>query len=207
MERFEDFMKHLEANYNDTCTKLELWKNVKRLSKKDGSDFQNFGKNFDGATIDHDAILEDRLEVRGRTERGIVWVEDHIDLVEDATSDIEAERRYKPYSFSKQEKYHLNVDEVFEKIEARIRYFETQKVNYELQMQHAESIYNFTVNTINAMYKEALKELEEAGYQPTYEIDTPSLLYMMKTSLLEKAFPPHIQVSKEKAKELNRYRA
>lgn len=203
MENFEAFKGHLEANLKDAKTNLALWKNVKRLSKKNGEDFQNFGKNFDGATIDHDAIFEDRLSVHGRIEHGIAWAEDHIDLVREATSDIEADRRYKPYTFSNVEKYHLTVSETFEKIEDRIKYYEVQVYNYELQLMHARSIYDLTVNTVNAMYAEAMKELEEAGYKPTYTIDTPSLLYQMH-NLLEHAFPPHMNVKKEEVEAMYR---
>lgn len=200
MENFEAFKGHLEANLKDARTKLALWKNVKRLSKKNGEDFQNFGKNFDGATIDP-YVGEDTLKVSGRIEHGIAFTEDRIDLIREATNDIEEERRIHYYGDFY--KYHLTVSETFEKIEDRIKYYEVQVYNYELQLMHARSIYDLTVNTVNAMYAEALKELEEAGYKPTYTIDTPTLLYQMH-NLLEHAFPPHMNVKKEEVEAMYR---
>ena len=203
MENYTAFRKHIENNLNDARTKLNLWKSVKRLSKKNGEDFANFGKNFDGATIDP-YVGEDVLKVYGRIEHGIAWTEDHIELIREATPDIEEERRIHYYGDFY--KYHLTVSEAFEKIEARIRYFETQVANYELQLRLSETIYNTVVRRINGMYAELLEEIISEGYEPTYDIDTPSILYNVH-DLLEHAFPPHMTVDKEKAATLNKYRA
>ena len=176
--QYDEFKKTLE-NYLEECeTKLELWKNVKRLSKKDGSDFQNFGKNFEGAKVDRSAYSDtEELNVHGRTKSGR-WIEDTI-LV-----------------FGRNYQHPLTVSGAFEKIELRIKYYEVKIRNCKLQIAHAERIYNLTVNTVKALYDEALKEIQEAGYTPTFEIDTPSIMYQIH-HVLEQSFPPHIKCDKD----------
>ena len=206
MENYEAFRKHLENNLADNRTKLNLWKNVKRLSKKDGSDYANFGNNFDGAKVEDYLGSKDALKVFGRSVNGLSWVEDRIELERDATPDIDPERTYRYATYSNAMKYRLTVEETFEKINARIRYFETQVANYKIQLDMSESIYNTVVRTINNLYEGILEDVTKEGYTPTYDIDTPSILYNVM-HLFEKAFPPHIKVDKETAATLNKYNA
>lgn len=51
MKDLEIIKKEIEEKrqYNKDC--LEAWENVKRLSKKDGSDFSSLSKNFDGLKV------------------------------------------------------------------------------------------------------------------------------------------------------------
>lgn len=197
MANYETFENKLKKNLAEHECKLELWKNVKRLSKKDGTDFAHFGKNFENAKVSTPAYLDfERLKVNGRIIPTSAWTDDEIDLVRDANDSIPDERTFEHYG---RKKYHLTVDEAFEAIENRIRYYEVEIQNDKLQLAHAESIFNLTVNTINALYKEALKEIVDAGFEPTCWIDTPSILYQVE-EVLKSEMPPHISTKKENLK-------
>lgn len=192
---YQNVRSKLEGYLEEAETKLALWKDVKRLTKKNGEDFARFGANFDGAKVFTESWSDyEEIQVSGRTPSG-KWISDKIELEPKADENTDPERVTKLYHYS-YERYHLTVDETFEKINKRIRYYEIEADNYRLELMHSEALYNFTVNTIDALYNEALKEIVEAGYKPTYNIDTPSMLYIIK-EMLETAFPPHIQVSKD----------
>ena len=197
MANFESFKKELEKHLAEHECKLELWKNVKRLSKKDGTDFAHFGKNFENAKVTLPAYLDfERLKVNGRIVPTTAWTEDEIDLVRDADDSIPEERTFEHYG---KKKYHLTVDEAFEAIENRIRFYEVEIQNDKLELAHAESIFNLTVNTIKALYDEALKEIVNAGFEPTCWIDTPSILYQVE-KILQSEMPPHISTKEENLK-------
>jgi hypothetical protein len=184
---YDELKKTLERNlsWHETC--LDLWKNVKRLSKKDGTDFANFGKNFENAEVNNEF---DRLEVSGRSK--FEWIRDSIDFLLTADDNTPEDRIILSY---RTRYYHLTVDEVFTAIENRIRYYEVEIENDKIQLAHAESICNLTENTINALYKQALKELEDAGFTPTSSFDTPSILYEVR-KIVERIYAPSI-VTKE----------
>lgn len=56
-KQFENYIQEYEV-------KIRLWSAVKRVTKKDGSDFQSFGKNFENAEIVRGRICSDDFEIR-----------------------------------------------------------------------------------------------------------------------------------------------
>lgn len=193
--QYREVRSTLEGYLEDAQTKLELWRNVKRLTKKNGEDFARFGANFEGAKVYTESWSDyEEINVSGRTASG-KWVEDKISLepVADANTDPERVTKLHDYSY---ERYHLTVEETFEKINKRIRYYEVVADNYRLELEYSEELYNLTTKTVEALYNEALKELVDAGYKPTHKIDTPSMLYQMH-KMFETSFPPHMSVSEE----------
>ena len=171
---------------------LEAWKNVKRVSKKDGSDFATFGRNFEDARVEQDTWIDcERIKVNAHS--GCAWVEDSIDLVRDAEGDISEERVFEYYG---KKKYHLTVDETFEAINNRIRYYEVEIENDKIQIAHAESICNLVENTMTALYNEVLREIEDAGYNPTCSIDAPSILYRAE-EIVRAITTPYIRTKEE----------
>ena len=52
MKYLMDIKADLKQYANETEKKISLWKEVKRVYKKDGSDFQSFGRNFTGCKVE-----------------------------------------------------------------------------------------------------------------------------------------------------------
>lgn len=72
----EDWKQKLQKDIDNYKTRAELWRNVKRLYKKNGEAFAVFSKNFDGVKI-----VEEwnriKFQVSGRTQSGD-WITDWI---------------------------------------------------------------------------------------------------------------------------------
>lgn len=73
----KEIREHLERALNDYIFKIELWENVKVITKKDGTPFKNFSQNFDGCTVSSSLFHDRNLEVSGRDSSG-KWLEDSI---------------------------------------------------------------------------------------------------------------------------------
>lgn len=105
----EDIKKSLYVSREDHKCYLEAWRKVTRNRKKDGSDYQNINKNFNGAKIDpnysipwltvwtengahyiHDCILVEQCESIDEMFKAIA---DHIEklqkIIDSETSDLD----------------------------------------------------------------------------------------------------------------------
>lgn len=80
MKTTEDIKKTLGKYIRENEKKIELWENVQRVHKKDGTDFANFGKNFTGCRVqqksyssydDKEIIVSDWTPVFGCVQDGI----------------------------------------------------------------------------------------------------------------------------------------
>lgn len=183
MYDFEEFKKELKNNLEEHETKLNLWKSVKRLHKKNGEDFVHFGQNFDGAEVynAYGWYGDDELKVSGRGTSGN-WHSDTIRL------QIKEENG-NGYT-------HLTVTETFDVIETRIRYYEVKVANDKLQLTLAENFYIRTCNAVKELYNGMLEDIKKNGYTPTCKFDTPSIMYKVR-ELLSATFPTHIETKEE----------
>lgn len=126
-EIIKNFDQHIQ-NYKD---KIVLWKNVEVVTKKDGTEFQNFSRNFTNSSI-RNFYSSRYIGVHAWVENR--WIEDEIDtrqLLENADTEISEDRIIKkpiskPY-------YYLTVKETADKINKVIKQYEINIRDYEAQ--------------------------------------------------------------------------
>lgn len=70
----DDWKKELQKNSDSARARAELWRNVKRLYKKNGEPFALISKNFDGVQVIEDGSAY-KLEISGRDPGG-AWISD-----------------------------------------------------------------------------------------------------------------------------------
>jgi len=114
-------------------TRINAWKAVKRLTKKDGSDFANFGKNFENARIYAPYGLHNKLVINFRDENGR-YTENYIELAE-------------------------SVSEQFEQINETIGRYQRWKEEAEKDLENAFALAEFTLTKI----REIKAEFEKSG--------------------------------------------
>lgn len=120
----------------DSRLRLKTWENVKRITKKDGSDFKNFNMNFDGAELDPRFKSMHSLMTH--------WV-DGTDFVEDS---IWVDKTSCNGLFT--------IDEVFEKIEQRKKDLRVQIAELEHDLQN----YDKLINELTAITETIVKALD-----------------------------------------------
>lgn len=128
-----DIEQHIKESIAYYDTRINAWEAVRRLTKKDGSDFANFGKNFENARICAPYGLHNKLVVNFRDERGR-YTEDYIDLAE-------------------------SVSEQFEQIAETIERYQHWKEEAEKDLENAPALAEFTL----AKIREIKAEFEKSG--------------------------------------------
>ena len=135
----------LNKRLDEVETKIKAWKAVKRVTKKDGSDFAVLSKNFDGATLyDSNCHLypSKKITVCGWTKYS-GWITD--DIHSTGTVAYEKNRTVSEDRIIKesmiQPYYYKTVDEIFEDIEHRIKFYEGEKAKYEADIANASKVF------------------------------------------------------------------
>lgn len=139
-------INEIENKYRDNVktyqNAIKAWQNVKRVTKKDGGNFANFGKNFVNAEIKQDyywcrpSLKVDYCQESGR------WTYDTIEIEENDT-----------------------VENVFEKINNRVKMFNGCIAENERKARNVEHVFNEVDRTM----VELTKFGKENGFD-SYEI-------------------------------------
>lgn len=151
----KEIREHLERTLNDYIFKIELWENVKVVTKKDGAPFKNFSQNFDGCSVSS-ALFHDRnLEVSGRAPSG-KWLEDSINtsiLLSDYTKIFGApeESRICKESFLA-DWVVLTIPESKKMIENRINLYKARIEEYNKQLELLDSAYDEIMEKTKELY-------------------------------------------------------
>ena len=145
MKETTNEIKKIEQNYRnhieDYKNAINAWSNVKRATKKDGSDFANFGKNFVNATIRQEySWCNPTLKVDYRCGNSYTY-----DTVEIGKNDT--------------------VNDVFVKINNRIKVFDGYIAEAEKKMKNTEHVFNEVDKTMKE-----LKEFCNKNGFSSYEI-------------------------------------
>ncbi len=175
----EDIEKRLNGYMEENAARIDAWKNVERLTKKDGSDFQSLGKNFKNANIET-GVCGNELKVNYRYgEYGRKYGNDYIYIrknVEDAKKPIEEsriinERFLKPYFFQ-------NAEELFEEINKKIEVYTKQNESYKQQLEDLKEAF--------PKIKEKLVEVKQIiGSLPKNGLFKTSLAYALEDFVKE----------------------
>lgn len=154
---FEGIKKELENRREEASARLEAWRQVKRLTKKDGSDFAIFSKNFEG--LSHTPSANDIYPCISITTRAdFRYISDDINiyLYVDEMSEEEKQPRagiFHRFNSYTRDVYHMTIDEVFsEAISKRIAYL-TDYID----------CLNMQLEAIEQAYIDYLKALEETS--------------------------------------------
>lgn len=172
----EEIRTKLEKYISEYQVKIELWQRVERITKKDGTDFQNFGKNFTNSRIetglihDRDIVVFDHKIINSRME----WIEDKIstDLnVEDYVRffsrqpeeyRIIRERIIKDYLYLTPDETMQMIDRQIAIYQERITEYREQLLNldkaYDEVMQKTKELFDLLENVCNikGLYKNSL---------------------------------------------------
>lgn len=110
----EDIRKKLEGYVRDYDRKIELWQNVTVVTKKDGTEFANFGKNFRNAEVVNECGSTKLKVSEWSKDKYPNYVYDEIYLERDIKDwkygEITEDRQIKPFSYSRPY-FKLNVEE------------------------------------------------------------------------------------------------
>lgn len=171
----EEMRKQLERYIAETECKLELWRGVQRVTKKDGSNFKVLSKNFSGAEIVSKGYMLHYSPVIkvSKFYKDPLWavVEDELDIyelvkysdLEPAADRIIRESFLEPYFF-------LTIDEIFEKIAAHILKLEKYLDGYRADLAAFDSVFD----SFSAAIRAALADVKKA------DSGDNTLYYMMR---------------------------
>lgn len=162
---FEKIMNDLQNYKADAEARLEAWKNVKIVTKKNGEHFQSFNKNFEGADIGKYYSVEDSLHPyltisyhvgnKYNTETSNIEIFYYLDDLPDTD---ERKKVYTP-QFMRQTTV-MTFEEIENRIKIEIENTEKQIVKYEDQIKRAENAYN---NFAKAIHDVKINLLKDCG--------------------------------------------
>lgn len=152
--RINNLKKVLEDRKTDYQRQLEAWQEVRRVSKKDGSDFAAKSKNFINAKYEQSYdVYSFQLRINyydstGSYRNSTILCYENIDIYCKDERKRNAAVYCDPCSYPK---YLLSVDEIFEKIEEKKQWLIEQinKVDFELQeIETTENEANQLLNNV-----------------------------------------------------------
>ncbi len=151
-KNLDQIKKELQNSIEECNAKIAAWENVKRVTKKDGSNFSTLSKNFENAKIEvasYSIRGEKQIRVCGHTESG-KFFEDYFSIIPCVNTvkfEVAPERQIKesfltPY-------FHMTVDEIAETIESRILMWKEYVESYEEQLRIADHFYILIENELD----------------------------------------------------------
>ena len=150
-----DITLKLENYKKEYEEKKQAWENVKRLYKKDGSEFAVKQKNIDGASFGKYTPCEDWMHPyltiyygsRYQTESIPMYI--FIDAMKKDDSRLENKDQIKEGGSINRSTYLLNIDECFEAIKQHINFLNDKIKDYQKQLAIVEEITQKADSIIN----------------------------------------------------------
>jgi hypothetical protein len=143
MNNKEEIKKEYETNIKSYRNAIEAWSKVKRVSKKDGSDFANLGKNFINANITKPYNWSDGLQI--------------------SVSHCYGNGEYAHDSSDIDDGDSVNI--IFNKISNRIKMYKGYIDDYEKKLNN----FDYVFDEINRNMKELTKFAKDYGFS-SYEV-------------------------------------
>ena len=149
MKDLKNIVKELENRIDEHEALLEAWQNVKRLHKKDGSDFSVLSKNFENAKIEDEpySIYPVKIVKVWNCGKSGKYYNEEIkctQIVRYSKREIEPSRIIKETLL--EDRYDLTIDEIFEDIATRIEHHKNRIEELQNQIVMAEKYYNLVQN-------------------------------------------------------------
>lgn len=156
----EQIRAKLEKYISEYRAKIEMWQHVERIAKKDGTDFQNFCKNFENAKIetggihDRDIVVFDHKIINSRME----WIEDKI------STDLNVEDYVRFFSKQPEEEriireriikdyLYLTPDETMQMIKRQIAIYQERITDYQQQLELLDNAYDVIKGETKKLYE------------------------------------------------------
>ena len=148
MKDLKNIVKELENRIDEHEALLEAWQNVKRLHKKDGSDFSVLSKNFENAKIEDEpySLYPVKIVKVWNCGKSGKYYNEEIkctQIVRYSKREIEPSRIIKETLL--EDRYDLTIDEIFEDIATRIEHHKNRIEELQNQIVMAEKYYNLVV--------------------------------------------------------------
>lgn len=163
---FENIKKELENRITEKQIMLFVWRKVKRLRKKDGSDFANINKNLDGAEVVK-CWNTATLCIHEYSETIHRCIKDEVYLCES----------YKPAHETE-----ITVDEIFNIIARRINVLENLIASLKLQLDDCERLYVKYDKMIRDLYSELHEDCKKYS---DGALKTPEIEYAISQHIKE----------------------
>lgn len=169
MNKKEELKNRLINYLENYKAQKEGWQKVKRIYKKDGTEFKNKNANFEGAKFGQYEHIETELTpyltikyTYDKSYEGYTYKqyeEDHLKCYQNETELTEEEKKTKklidrPYSYKV---YILSYEEIEEKIKEYINILEEKIKSLEEQIKNFDNVMSFA-ETIKENVKEFIKE-------------------------------------------------
>ena len=160
--KLNEIIERLKGYKKDYENKIELWKRVERVKKKNGDDFSVFSKNFKNASITPSvASIRPDYEIRVSGNIDGVYTNDYFEIypcVKHYHGHVSEDRIIKE-SFL-EAYFIMTIEEIFEEIERHIKVYEEYINDLNKQIENAGRIFEEFSTTID----NALKTLKtDAG--------------------------------------------
>lgn len=155
MKTTEDIKKTLGKYIRENEKKIELWENVQRVHKKDGTDFANFGKNFTGCKVEQKnySTYNDKELIVSDWAVGSGYIHDEIDirqLVKYSTL-RPAEDRIQKIAYL-EPFFYITPDEAEVLIKERIEKLRSLNAGYQYQLDQVDKVFSrFKYDIDNAL--------------------------------------------------------
>lgn len=155
----EQIRAKLERYISEYKAKIELWQHVERITKKDGTDFQNFCKNFSNAKIETGGIHDRDITVYGYRiiEKREQWIEDKI------STDLNVEDYVRFFSKQPEEEriireriikdyLYLTPEETMQMIKRQIAIYRERITDYQQQLALLDNAYDVIRGETKKLY-------------------------------------------------------
>jgi len=190
----EKIKRELENRLATVNFKIEKWENVKHLTKKDGAEYQNINKSFEGCkyltTYPVYDVFHPVVEITGRCDnlQGVndKWITDTIYCY--AYENDYHEDRYKDKEYIKPESYSrpvyvLSVNEIMEEIKIRIAYLKAYKERLEKMILDCDGYVEKVQNKLSELLQVVDDINEETKDKDSKFYNNSDLYYIIREQL------------------------
>ena len=137
---------------------LNVWKKVKHLTKKDGTEFKFISKSFESAEIDYDFSGKPVLKVYFRDDCN-GYSNDEIRLYDNYNAYSKAQKY--PESTYVNRVHYLTPLEAMEIVSEKVKYYENVINEKKETLEKLEALYVEYTSKLKALYNEALGKCED----------------------------------------------
>lgn len=182
IRNLEDIINKLDSYIKINEGKIQALEKIEFPTKKDGSAFSVFSKNFTNCRIENDGINAHNTKLTYFYNDGVrTYNEDWINLylfIDEMAKDDPRREQANPHESLLRDTYSLTVEETRQAIQERIKHCQDNIAEYEVQKLKAQSQYNFIKNKVEELHK-AIADLKNS------DIKKPDTLYYSFCELAE----------------------
>ena len=193
----DDIKLSLTRQRDDYEFEMSLWKNVKLLKKKDGTDFASRSKSFENAEWDISGIARDKyhpvLRVSGWDKRGCsrhfeLYMYVFTDELPSTDERKSKGQRLDPNCKFIRETYTFSPDEAYSAVQSRILFLERAIQRLDDQISVSDEVYTNFFSKIDEAYKQLKTDCNRYSLRQEGGTHPCSLEYAMIDVLKEQTY-------------------